>query len=367
MHQRFAILLSALLHLTGMKIALVHIRLLNRGGLERRLFNYIEWFRSRGHEVHVFVYKVEEEKIPDGIHLHVVPVRWVPKPFRAFFFDRRLRRILPSNQFDFILSLGRTSFQDAVLIPANHLGYLNAMHKTRKGISDRLQIYMDRKAYAAPGMLFPCSEMMKAEAISLYGVPAQKCTVLYPPINTTLFNPRVKESKAELRSKYGFADGKKSFVFVSASHGRKGLPLLLEAFARLQDKNVELLVAGPAPVPGNHPNVRYLGFVSQVEELYAAADFTLLPAHYEPFGQVVAESILCGTPVLVSGSVGAQSVVTPRTGLVIQSFSSDAWAAAIAAAADTVFEMDPAFGETFGLAIDHHMMKMLAACGKTGF
>ena len=38
--------------------------------------------------------------------------------------------------------------------------------------------------------------------------------------------------------------------------------------------------------------------------LYNAANFSVCPSYYEPFGYVVAESLACGTPVIASARWG---------------------------------------------------------------
>ena len=344
-----------------MRIALVHTRLLYRGGLETRLFSYIASLRERGHEVTVIVYRVGRGvEIPPGIRLLHLKLPWVRKVRRQNVFNQRLAKVLAAEKFDFVLSLGRTSHHDAVLLPGNHLGYLRALGQSPRGLSDRLQIDLDRQAYAAPGTILACSQMMKDEVVELYGADPAKIQVLFPPTDTTRFHPGLKAERMRFREQFGMSPDKHSFVLVSASHSRKGLPLLMEAFRELQDQPVELLVAGKEEVPRGLPNVRGLGFVRETEKLYAAADATLLPALYEPFGQVVSESILVGTPVLVSGMVGAREVVDARTGLVIDTFDPAIWRRHIADFSPSDFPMDPDFARRHALALEDHMDRILA-------
>jgi glycosyltransferase involved in cell wall biosynthesis len=347
-----------------MKVALIHTRLLRRGGLESRLFNYMEWFVRNGHEVHVFVFKLGDEKPPTGVQVHVLPIRWIPKPLRPYFFDRALRRHLPKSQFDLTLTMGRNSHVDAALVPATHLGYLARKGRGPRSLSDRLQILLDRKTYATCKVLLPSSELMLEELSQFYGVPASRCEMLYPPLNTEVFHAGVRKMRQAERERLGWKDDRKYFLLLSNNHVLKGLPLLLEAFSQLRLENVELVVSGPSPVEGSHPNVTYLGHVTSPAQLYAAADFTLVPSQYESFGQVVSESIACGTPVLVSSQVGAKTVVTPQTGWVIDRLEPKLWAAQIVEASKARFEMDDGFASRFALDLDSHMRRLLDAVAK---
>lgn len=349
-----------------MRIALVHTRLLYRGGLETRLFSYMEFLRDAGHEVTVIVYRVGRGvAVPPGIRLIHIKLHLVRKWDKARVFDRRLGRVLEKEGFDFVLSLGRTTHHDAVLLPGNHLGYLKALGKAKEGRKDKMQILMDQAAYDAPGVILACSEMMKEEVVELYGTDPNKIEVLYPPTNPDRFHLGLKKRKAEFRKELGFSEDKMSFVLVSASHSRKGLPLLMEAFAELQDAPVELWVAGKEPVPDTLPNVKGIGFVKETEKLFAAADAMLLPAVYEPFGQVVSESILCGTPVMVSHMVGGKAVVTPEVGEVIGSFDPVVWAEQIRSFKPDGYVFREDFAEFHNIALAEHVGKILEVAARS--
>jgi glycosyltransferase involved in cell wall biosynthesis len=69
-------------------------------------------------------------------------------------------------------------------------------------------------------------------------------------------------------------------------------------------------VAGKTPL--NAPNVINLGFRQDMPELYAAADAVILASHYEAFGLVGPEAILCGTPAIFSTTVGAAEVLSEQ-------------------------------------------------------
>jgi glycosyltransferase involved in cell wall biosynthesis len=69
-----------------------------------------------------------------------------------------------------------------------------------------------------------------------------------------------------------------------------------------------LVVAG-RPIDIAAPHIRYLGYRSDIENVFRAVDFTLLASLYEPFGLVGVESVLCGTPIVAADNVGCVEVI----------------------------------------------------------
>lgn len=103
-------------------------------------------------------------------------------------------------------------------------------------------------------------------------------------------------------------------LFLSRIHPVKGLPLLVEAWARVRPSGWELLLAGPdegghraqiealVRAAGLADVVTFAGPVSDTEKwaLYRSADLFVLPTHSENFGLVVAEALGAGVPVLTT-------------------------------------------------------------------
>ncbi|MBI1288687.1 MAG: glycosyltransferase [Flavobacteriales bacterium] len=343
-----------------MRIALIHYRLLQNGGLETCLFNYLEEFRQRGHEVTLIVSKIDPDvTIHPDIKIEHVNLKRVPKPLRMYFFDRALAKIIPAGNFDISLSLGRTSNQDIVICPGNHLGYLMAMNKKFWSPVDRLNIYLDRKAFRKSKIILAVSEMMKEELIELYGVSPKKIEVLISPTDTSRFNGSGKLRKQDIRNKYGFSEDKKSLLFLTTGNERKGYPFLLKLMEKLISEPIELIVAGVKPMNSNLPNVNYVGYSQQPEELLLAADALIHPALYEPFGLVVTESIQCGTPVLISDMVGAKEIVSPDVGRVVKGFAMDDWKNAVHEILNTDFNIPTDFAEQHGLTVQQHCERIV--------
>jgi glycosyltransferase involved in cell wall biosynthesis len=340
----------------GMRVALIHIRYVYKGGLETRLFNYIDYFLQRGDEVHLFTSKKADDiDVPEGLKVHFINLRRVPKPIRNFFFDKKLKKILDRNSFDFILSLERTSRQNHVIAPSTHKGYLDAKGNRLYDLVDLMQLYLDRKAFKNAQVIYACSEMVKNEIIRYYHISPNNVKVLYPPINLSRFNQKL--DKQAMRAKWRFEPDDKLFLLVSTSHKRKGLDILQKVFAHLP-QNYKLLVAGSS-FDSALENVISLGFVKNVQEIYAAADMLLHPAVYEPFGQIITEAFAAHLPVYVSNRVGAKELVNKQRGKVIPSLDPADWLAAIQSIEWSTFSFEDIDGLLEELALPEHMARML--------
>ncbi|GAG93309.1 unnamed protein product, partial [marine sediment metagenome] len=145
----------------------------------------------------------------------------------------------------------------------------------------------------------------------------------------------------------------------STSHKRKGFLPLLTAFKQLPEDDYELLVAGDKLPVSNVPNnVRCLGFVSDMAELYASVDITVLPSYYEPFGLVVPESLACGTPVIISEHVGAKDLINDNYGIVIPSVTVNAIKQAIEQARQQQFTIPEDFAQQHQLTLPAHIQQL---------
>lgn len=345
------------------KVALVHKRIGHVGGLETRLRNYMQYFSDRGDAVTVFCYKQDRSiALPKNVEVRRVPVGAMPKPYRAWYFNHKLNRIFRQEEFDFSLALGRTSQQVACLAPGDHLGYLKAKNKRGRKPVDLVQINLDKLSFKKSQLIFPCSDLVQGNLESLYGVPAQKMEILLPPLDTQRFNLSLAPQREALRQRFGMSATKKTFVAVSTSHKRKGIPLLLELFEELKDLPIELKIAGRSrrKTRRNKPdNVEFVGYVKRPEELFTAADYSIHPAIYEPFGQVISESLACGTPVLISENTGWSRTLPATYGTVVQGFDKEEWKKAIRESLEKDLEIPQDFSEIHSLSLEKHMEKML--------
>lgn len=139
--------------------------------------------------------------------------------------------------------------------------------------------------------------------------------------------------------------GPRRALFLSRVHPKKGLPLLVEAWARVQPDGWELVIAGPdegghraeverlAREAGIRAAVRFLGPVPDAEKwaLYRSASLFVLPTYSENFGIVVAEALAAGVPVLTTRGAPWAALERERCGWWTE-ITADAITAALAEA-----------------------------------
>lgn len=124
--------------------------------------------------------------------------------------------------------------------------------------------------------------------------PPERSQVIYNGVDHELFFPRdVPQS---------------DYLIHVGDQKRKGTDRVIE-YARNVDDNIKII--GDLSDRDLPPNVSLLGRVSQdrLAELYSGARATIHPARFEAFGNVILESLSCGTPVVVSPNCGAAEII----------------------------------------------------------
>lgn len=125
------------------------------------------------------------------------------------------------------------------------------------------------------------------------------------------------------RSRFPELERRPYLIFLSRIHHKKGLDLLIPALAKLPQKEVMLVIAGP-DAEGYGEQVRkmiaehhlenrviFAGMLYGAERVAALAEAELfcLPSYQENFGIAVVEALAAGRPVIISDQVNIYSDV----------------------------------------------------------
>jgi glycosyltransferase involved in cell wall biosynthesis len=186
----------------------------------------------------------------------------------------------------------------------------------------------------ARGVLFTCEEERLQARQSFWLYKAREIVVSFGTPGPPAGDPAA-QCEAFL-SRFPQLRDRRFLLFLGRIHPKKGCDLLLDAFAQVasRDPELQLVVAGPDPdslrqellarVPDlDSARVIWTGMLTGDAKwgAFRNAEAFVLPSHQENFGIAVAESLACGTPVLISNKVniwreieaGGAGLVAPDT------------------------------------------------------
>lgn len=153
----------------------------------------------------------------------------------------------------------------------------------------------------------------------LYGIPEEKL-VYIPNGLKDEFIEYSEEKRTQLRKKYDFGERERLIIFAGRLSPVKGILELIEAIGQVREvyPHVKLIVAGSGVfeccLEAANPfwsHVIFTGFISkeQLFELYAIAEFGIVPSIHEEFGYVATEMMMNKLPILVHKTTGLSEIV----------------------------------------------------------
>ncbi|MDD5313201.1 MAG: glycosyltransferase [Dehalococcoidia bacterium] len=164
------------------------------------------------------------------------------------------------------------------------------------------------------------SEKDKQELLNHYIVENEKVATIPCGINLEQFHPRDKQ----LARKVCGLNSKKVALYVGRIDPLKGLDSLLKAVSMLKDRNdFELVVIGgdgkakyeltmlkDMKKRDMQGKVDFRGSVAheEIHHYYNAADFCVIPSHYESASLVALEALACGTPIIAADVGGIKDL-----------------------------------------------------------
>jgi len=183
-------------------------------------------------------------------------------------------------------------------------------------------------------------------------------------------------TRGAFRKRHPELKGKTIFLFLSRLHEKKGVDLLLPAFARVHQTmpDTALVIAGdgsPALVSslkqmaaglGVTPHVVWTGFVQGEEKrsILADADLFVLPSYSENFAVAAVEAMGFRLPLIVSDQVGIHDQVNAHQAGIVIPCQVEALAGALERLAG-----DPALRRSMGergAALAHSLYSLDAVC-----
>ncbi len=289
-------------------------RRLQREGLEHRLVETFPW-------IHMAEYAAGRSP---------VDLRWLSDHLgvaNALAFDRwtlgRLKRL--KQRPDALVGISGSSLSSGAWLQREGGIFVCDRGSTHQ----RYQQQIVEEEYAIWGVTRPVSDerdtvreeaiYRQADAITVpsayvrrtfveMGVPDEKLFTIPYGVRLDNFRP-VAEAAA----------GEFNVLFAGAPGLRKGVPYLLQAFARLKHPRKTLRIAGyiqenlkAALKVLPREKVEFLGPISQAElvEQMSRSHVLVLPSIEDGFGLVMAEAMACGCPVISSTNTGGSQLYT---------------------------------------------------------
>jgi len=320
----------------------------SRGG--ERYFSFLaEELAHRGHDVHLFASKVEEDR-ERPYQVHLVPVLKFPRSLRMISYMLFSARLVRGYGFDVVHGLGQ-SLASNVLNP--HGGVERAYLKqefasissrwyywyraSRRYLSVRhyLELWMQRRLYTEGHVrrVIAISKMVKRDIISYFGFPAEKIAVVFNAVDLNRFHPLVRERYRDVkRRELGIDEHAIVLLFAGNNYRLKGLEPLLQAIAILKkrspDVQLRLIVLGRGQIRRyRHKAIRlgvadmvlFLGSAKSMEPYYGASDIYVHPTFYDSCSLTVLEALATGLPAVTTRFNGASdAILSDEGGKVVQ-------------------------------------------------
>ena len=277
------------------------------GGVEHFVREMIKGLERRGYEVGVF-HRGNSE--PKWLSTRTGRIgKKLTGTLNGFWIGRNAQKHLTDNV---IMVISNSDVGYYRLRSKTAVKLVHFYHGTYRAQSEAIRTFISRTGYlylkwwnsmvlerlsGRSKLVLANSEQVRDEVKQFFG---QEATTVWLPIDTERFKPA--DSSASRRA-LNLPTDRPVGLFVGSAHPMKGLSIVRLLMDRLPEVHWVLALRGDLPENKvARRDVTMFQNVSpkQISLFYNAADFSVCPSLYEPFGYVVAESLACGTPVIAS-------------------------------------------------------------------
>lgn len=322
------------------KVALVHDWLTGQRGGEKVLEVFAEIFpHAPIYTLFHFPGSQSEEIEQKTIHTSFLQkMPFLKKRYRWYLHFYPLAvELFDLQEFDFILSSSHCVAKGAIPRPdALHISYI---HSPVRYAWNQYFVYFspDKLGFFSRRLVPPVIHRLrqwdvtstsrvdhflansKTVAQRIYRYYRRKADIVYPPVDTELFQPDNHQGDY--------------YLIVSALVPYKKIELAIATFNR---NGLKMKIAGNGPdykklKKAANKNIEFLGFLSPKElvQTYQGAKALLMPGE-EDFGINSLEAQACGIPVVAYGRGGATETIIPQeTGLFFPELTTESLQAAL--------------------------------------
>lgn len=212
------------------------------------------------------------------------------------------------------------------------LGAVKGETLGEKDHSPETRFEIERKICHTADRIIATSPQEKLDLAEFYNTDPSKITVIPCGVNLKLFQPLPQD---ESRSEIAFSMDNFLITYVGRLEERKGIDTLLKAIYLADDPQIQAVIVGGPPTDkpflswqelsedpfrdynamiyeyGIEKQITFTGGKpqDQLSKYYSAADVTVIPSYYEPFGMTAIEAMACGSSVIASRVGGLKSTI----------------------------------------------------------
>ncbi|MDR0747382.1 MAG: glycosyltransferase family 4 protein [Helicobacteraceae bacterium] len=245
--------------------------------------------------------------------------------FRRKFFASRTQAWIERHHMDFVIGHGDIMRQNLLYMHnCVHLAHERLTGKPLPADHDVGRMHGELLRNGVWDVLVCSSEMMRADLMRRFDLPADKTTVIYPAFDIPRFEASKEERgrlRKDVRERFKIDDETILISLITSGDLRiRNARGLIDAFSEIASiGDVKLLIAAKekfapfiayAKSCGLNDRVIFVPPIDDAKRYFFASDIFALPAFIETFSRACIEAMFCSLPVLVSPFVGASEILT---------------------------------------------------------
>ena len=183
---------------------------------------------------------------------------------------------------------------------------------------NRLVYDIEKKGMQVADKVIGVSNLTKSIIVEHYGISPEKVFAVHNRINADEYSHGLEDRIFQIKN-----DGKKIVLYAGRITLQKGPEYFLNVARKVLEYNTNVLfvmagsgdmefkIMNDAAMMGISDRVLFTGFLrgAELKHIYKMADIFVMPSVSEPFGIAALESIIHGTPVIISKQSGVSEVV----------------------------------------------------------
>lgn len=263
---------------------------------------------------------------------------------RAEWFDKQLKKIRQSNEFDLLVGFNRIGSLDFYFAGDDCLKEKYLKRSKLSSLLPRGKIFLglERKVFSAPEAggakkIFAITENQRASFMRQYPECGADRFLLMPPNLADEYFDRcnMAELRKEARKEFGVSDNTILLIQIAAAFRTKGIDRSLETFGEAEKRGIlndfKFVIVGGTSQKAqdemkkialdcgiSQDEVIFTGPRNDIRRLLCGADLMFHPARAEAAGSVIIEALASGVPVVSSAICGYKTYIeAANAGIII--------------------------------------------------